>query len=86
MGLSAATRFDRIDVSKTMDAENVGLSRVVEKWGPLLRRSPTATLLGYFMDWKGAAPNEGNLQEAIDKYTSAETVNQLFYERQIIHH
>jgi hypothetical protein len=79
MELPAAIRFDRIEVSNTMDVEYVGISRIVEKWGPLLKRSPTATLLGYFMNWESkqadAIPCGDDLHEAVRKFASIEMVN-----------
>jgi hypothetical protein len=78
MGLPAATRFDRIDVSNAMDKEYVGVSGIIEKWGPLLRRSPTATLLGYFLNWRNeqadAIPCGDDRRETMDKLLLAESV------------
>ncbi|KAI0309236.1 hypothetical protein OF83DRAFT_1072357, partial [Amylostereum chailletii] len=50
-GLPPSTRFDRIDVSNVVDVEYVGLRGVVKAWGGLMRDSPHATLLAYFMNW-----------------------------------
>ncbi|KZV61894.1 hypothetical protein PENSPDRAFT_642878 [Peniophora sp. CONT] len=50
-GLPASTRFDRIDVSNVMDSNYAGVAPVIKAWGPLLRKSPTSTMLGYFMNW-----------------------------------
>ncbi|KAA1477215.1 hypothetical protein DENSPDRAFT_844415 [Dentipellis sp. KUC8613] len=43
--------FDRIDVSNILDVEYVGLAAVLQGWGPLLKETKTATVLGYFMNW-----------------------------------
>jgi hypothetical protein len=89
MGLPAATRFDRVDVSNTMDVEYVGISRIVEKWGPLLKRAPTATLLGYFMNWNtkqaDAFPCIGDSPEAAKKFSQVELVDHLYNIVQNIH-
>ncbi|EPQ57739.1 hypothetical protein GLOTRDRAFT_37501 [Gloeophyllum trabeum ATCC 11539] len=44
--------FDRIEVSNIMDIEYVGVRRVLEDWGPLLRDSKTSTIIAYFMNWR----------------------------------
>ncbi|KZV67124.1 hypothetical protein PENSPDRAFT_62747 [Peniophora sp. CONT] len=51
VGIPATARFDRIDVSNIMDANYVGVEKVIGAWGPLLRRARTSALLGYFMNW-----------------------------------
>ncbi|CAL1708496.1 unnamed protein product [Somion occarium] len=50
-GVPSTIRFDRVDVSNIMDAEYVGIPRIVTFWGPLLATGQHATLLGYFMNW-----------------------------------
>lgn len=49
----ASIRFDRIEVSNILDAHYVGLRDVLVHWAPLLTKSTTATILGYFMNWTG---------------------------------
>ncbi|TFY58925.1 hypothetical protein EVG20_g7975 [Dentipellis fragilis] len=62
--------FDRIDVSNILDLEYVGLTSVLEGWGPLLKETRTATILGYFMNWvkrqKGAHMNTAG-EKVIEK-------------------
>ena len=51
-GIPSNIRFDRIDVSNILDAEYLGIPRVLAEWGPLLsQNNPHATLLGYLMNW-----------------------------------
>ncbi|KAI0315993.1 hypothetical protein OF83DRAFT_1245784 [Amylostereum chailletii] len=44
-------RFDRVDVSNILDVEYAGIGGVLEAWAPMLKPTPRATLLGYFMNW-----------------------------------
>lgn len=41
--------FDRIETSNVVDC--IGLDRVLDDWGPLLRRDKRASLLAYTMNW-----------------------------------
>lgn len=50
-GIPATIRFDRIEVSNILDAEYVGILNTLTDWGPLLRESRHATILGYSMNW-----------------------------------
>lgn len=50
-GIPSTIRFDRIDVSNVVDAEYLGVSRVVGTWGGFLKRREDATMVGYFMNW-----------------------------------
>ncbi|KAI0046116.1 hypothetical protein FA95DRAFT_1494462, partial [Auriscalpium vulgare] len=50
-GLPASITFDRIDVSNILDREYVGLEQVCRDWSRMLKNTPHATLLGYFMNW-----------------------------------
>ena len=50
-GISPTLRFDRIDVSTLGDIDNGGMSRILDAWGPFLKRTPKATLLAYFVSW-----------------------------------
>ncbi|KAJ6576027.1 hypothetical protein DFH09DRAFT_980979 [Mycena vulgaris] len=56
-GIPATLRFDRVDVSNIVDHNYVGIVPVLQTWGPMLKHTPHATLLGYFMNWAG--DNEG---------------------------
>ncbi|KAA1477214.1 hypothetical protein DENSPDRAFT_828525 [Dentipellis sp. KUC8613] len=59
--------FDRIDVSNIIDVEYVGLSSVLQGWGPMLKKTQTATILGYFMNWmvrqKGGQPDTAGFEK-----------------------
>lgn len=50
-GIPETIRFDRIEVSNILDAEYVGILDTLTDWGPLLRESRYATILGYSMNW-----------------------------------
>jgi hypothetical protein len=51
-------KFDRIDVSNTVDDAYVGYERTLKDWGPLLNeRNPSSTLLSYSMNWVWREPN-----------------------------
>ncbi|KAG0697937.1 hypothetical protein DFH29DRAFT_944009 [Suillus ampliporus] len=50
-GIPASVRFDRIEVSNIFDINYVGIRDVLTHWGPLLKESRTAALVGYFMNW-----------------------------------
>jgi hypothetical protein len=49
--LPSSIKFDRIDVSNILDANYVGIRDVLTLWGPLLRESRSAAIVGYFMNW-----------------------------------
>ncbi|OAX31589.1 hypothetical protein K503DRAFT_777457, partial [Rhizopogon vinicolor AM-OR11-026] len=63
LGIPASTRFDRIEVSNILDVNYVGIGDVLTHWGPLLKDSRTAALVGYFMNWAFLQPN-GDAQSA----------------------
>ena len=50
-GIPATIGFDRIAVSNILDANYVGLRDVLTHWAPLLAKSSTAVIVGYFMNW-----------------------------------
>lgn len=50
-GIPASIGFDRIAVSNILDANYVGLRDVLTHWAPLLAKSSTAVIVGYFMNW-----------------------------------
>jgi len=50
-GVPSTRRFDRIEVSNILDAEYVGIPKVLSDWGPLLSENEHATIVGYFMNW-----------------------------------
>ncbi|OJA20467.1 hypothetical protein AZE42_04908 [Rhizopogon vesiculosus] len=56
-GIPASVRFDRIDVSNILDVNYAGIGNVLTHWGPLLKASPTAALVGYFMNWMFFQPD-----------------------------
>ncbi|KAG1747941.1 uncharacterized protein EDB91DRAFT_1235835 [Suillus paluster] len=56
-GIPASARFDRIDVSNIFDLNYVGIRDVLTHWGPLLKESRTAALVGYFMNWAMIQPD-----------------------------
>lgn len=43
--------LDRVDVSNICDANYVGVSRILQDWGPML--APGGVLVGLFMNWTG---------------------------------
>jgi len=52
------TKFDRIDVSNTVDDTYVGFEQTLKDWGPLLNgRNPSSTLLSYSMNWVWSEPD-----------------------------
>jgi hypothetical protein len=51
IGIPASVRFDRIHVSNILDANYVGIEGVLSGWAPFLNNSPTAVIVGYFMNW-----------------------------------
>ena len=64
-GIPASIGFDRIAVSNILDANYVGLRGVLTHWAPLLAKSSTAVIVGYFMNWvarqeDGRAEGAGN--------------------------
>ncbi|THV03786.1 hypothetical protein K435DRAFT_962274 [Dendrothele bispora CBS 962.96] len=53
-GVPRSITFDRIEVSNIVDVEYVGLKKVLEAWGPMLkdkRENKHAALVGLFMNW-----------------------------------
>ncbi|CCL98318.1 uncharacterized protein FIBRA_00312 [Fibroporia radiculosa] len=50
-GIPANFRFDRIDVSNLMDTHYLGVRPVIQSWGPLLKKTEHATLVGHFINW-----------------------------------
>lgn len=50
-GVLPSTKFDRIEVSNIIDAEYVGIPGVLETWGPFLKETKHATLIGSSMNW-----------------------------------
>ncbi|KDQ54024.1 hypothetical protein JAAARDRAFT_38617 [Jaapia argillacea MUCL 33604] len=69
--LNIPRSFDRIDVSNILDTEYVGISGVLSSWGPLLKDTKHATMLGYFMNWitsqPGARPESPTLVHALTR-------------------
>ncbi|KAF9225920.1 hypothetical protein BS17DRAFT_807426 [Gyrodon lividus] len=50
-GLPPSTRFNRIDVANTLDADHVGVQDVLRSWGPLLAQGDTAAIIGVLLNW-----------------------------------
>jgi hypothetical protein len=50
------TTFDRIEVSNIFDTEYVGIPGVMESWGPFLKASRDAAIVGFFMNWAPKQP------------------------------
>lgn len=81
---SLPTKFDRIDVSNTVDDTYVGFQQILSDWSGLLnRQNSNSTLLAYSMNWvwkePKAEPDED--EEAISRITS-----QLFREKRVRSH
>ncbi|KZT23891.1 hypothetical protein NEOLEDRAFT_1068587 [Neolentinus lepideus HHB14362 ss-1] len=66
-GVPPSVHFDRIEVSNIMDAEYVGISRVLTDWAPLLKNNRTATIIAYFMNWRAR-------QKGADLFTAGKHV------------
>jgi hypothetical protein len=49
-------RFDRVDVSNTLDAGYIGIPRILSDWGTLLKNNNDAAVVGYFMNWARSFP------------------------------
>lgn len=73
LGLPPTMKFDRVEVSNTIDIEYLGVRNVLEKWGTKLKEDNShATLFAYSMNWsvteRGAASdNPGLLPELMSK-------------------
>ena len=80
-GVPSTILFDRIDVSNVVDAEYLGVSRVVDAWGGFLKRRTDATMVGYFMNWparqEGAEPGSPHSRDIVEKLIAEERV--MFY-------
>ncbi|KAA1477213.1 hypothetical protein DENSPDRAFT_875126 [Dentipellis sp. KUC8613] len=66
----ADAAFDRIDVSNLLDDVWAGSSPVLQAWGPLLKGTNYATIVGYFMNWVEEQPG-GYVNAAGGATTSA---------------
>ena len=68
IGIPPTIRFDRIDISNMGDAEYLGVPRAITDWGPFLKDTEHATLLGHFVNWarvqKGSHLNNISEQES----------------------
>ena len=49
--LDKQEKFDRIDVSNIVDINYVGLEKVLQDWGPMLKKNEFSTLITTFMNW-----------------------------------
>ncbi|KAJ3506035.1 hypothetical protein NMY22_g17377 [Coprinellus aureogranulatus] len=56
-GLPPSIRFDRVFVSNILDKIYVGLQATLECWAPLLSKSASAAVVGYFMNWFTLVPD-----------------------------
>ncbi|KAF5374237.1 hypothetical protein D9758_004727 [Tetrapyrgos nigripes] len=75
-GIPRTIAFDRIEVSNIVDAEYVGVKRVLEVWGPLLKSKDVnehAALIGLFMNWALTTP--GATIEGMSKSASATLID-----------
>jgi hypothetical protein len=55
--LPTSQKYDRIDVSNTVDDGYVGFKGIIENWGPALnRKNPSSTLFTYLMNWHISQP------------------------------
>lgn len=80
-GLPASQKYDRIDVSNTVDDNYVGFRKMLESWGPLLNeQNPSSTLLSYSMNWvasqPGAAP-DSDRKGAVELLRKADEISGL---------
>ncbi|KAF9239785.1 hypothetical protein BU15DRAFT_74324 [Melanogaster broomeanus] len=50
-GLTPSIRFNRIEVSNTIDGDCVGVQDVLRSWGPLLANGETAAIVGVLHNW-----------------------------------
>ena len=66
-GIPASIGFDRIAVSNILDANYIGLRDVLTHWAPLLAKSSTAVIVGYFMNW--VAQQEDGRVEGASRFT-----------------
>jgi hypothetical protein len=70
------TKFDRVDVSNTLDAEYIGIPQILSDWGTLLKENSDAAVVGYFMNWARKFP--GSSYQNSDKTTIARTMKKMF--------
>ena len=70
-GVPASQRFDRVDVSNVMDKQYTGVRAILTKWGPMLKDTAHAAVVGYFMNWapdnEGGRPGEKELGSLVDR-------------------
>jgi hypothetical protein len=50
------TKFDRVDVSNTLDTYYIGIPKILSDWGPKLKHDQDAAVFGYFMNWEREQP------------------------------
>jgi hypothetical protein len=69
--------FDRIEVSNIFDTEYVGIPGVIESWGPFLKTSVDAAIVGSFMNWAPKQPGSvaKNCAEAVISRLTSRMVN-----------
>ena len=80
-GIPASVRFDRIQVSNILDANYVGIEGVLNEWGPLLKSSRTAAIVGYFMNW--IAMQEGGQVSSAGPEVMAKVIGRLIKEGKV---
>ncbi|CCM01082.1 uncharacterized protein FIBRA_03130 [Fibroporia radiculosa] len=73
-GLSDQIRFDRIDASNVMDPHYLGIEPVAKVWGPLLKHTNHATLVGHFINWvsrqRNANPSDADIPRLMRRLVS----------------
>ncbi|KAJ2915819.1 hypothetical protein MD484_g4589, partial [Candolleomyces efflorescens] len=70
IGLTPTMRFDRIAVSNILDSQYVGMEATLFFWGPLLSKSRSATIVGYFLNWFVSQEDGRPRTEELFKYCS----------------
>ncbi|KAJ2915810.1 hypothetical protein MD484_g4599, partial [Candolleomyces efflorescens] len=73
--IPSSIRFDRIVTSNILDQIYVGMMGVMEPWAPLLSKSRTAAIVGYFMNWR--AHEEAATVDGASKSINDEIENKL---------
>ena len=73
--IPSSIRFDRIVTSNILDQIYVGMMGVLEPWAPLLSKSRTAAIVGYFMNWR--AHEEAATVDGASKSINDEIENKL---------
>lgn len=78
-GILSTTKFDRIDVSNIMDAEYIGISKVISHWCLLLASANDSTLLGTFLNWC-LRQKDGRLCSSGDRSKSKRLMSEILHQ------